>query len=102
MYKIYADGELLCDSRIDELALISPNGSLAANVAGEFSFTIPSTHPKYNLIKIKSTVVRIFRDDEKNPTMEAIAVSESIDFFKNRTIQCEGALSFLNDTVLRP
>ena len=102
MYKIYADGELLCDSRIDELALISPNGSLAANVAGEFSFTIPSTHPKYNLIKIKSTVVRIFRDDEKNPMMEAIAVSESIDFFKNRTIQCEGALSFLNDTVLRP
>ena len=102
MYKIYADGELLCDSRIDELALISPNGSLAANVAGEFSFTIPSTHPKYNLIKIKSTVVRIFRDDEKNPMMEAIAVSESIDFFKNRTIQCEGALSFLNDTILRP
>lgn len=102
MYKIYADGELLCDSRIDELALISPNGSLAANVAGEFSFTIPSTHPKYNLIKIKSTVIRIFRDDEKNPMMEAIAVSESIDFFKNRTIQCEGALSFLNDTVLRP
>ena len=102
MYKIYADGELLCDSRIDELALISPNGSLAANVAGEFSFTIPSTHPKYNLIKIKSTVVRIFRDDEKNPMMEAIAVSESIDFFKNRTIQCEGALSYLNDTILRP
>ena len=102
MYKIYADGELLCDSRIDELALISPNGSLAANVAGEFSFTIPSTHPKYNLIKIKSTVVRIFRDDEKNPMMEAVAVSESIDFFKNRTIQCEGALSFLNDTILRP
>lgn len=102
MYKIYADGELLCDSRIDELALISPNGSLAANVAGEFSFTIPSTHPKYNLIKIKSTVVRIFRDDEKNPMMEAIAVNESVDFFKNRTIQCEGALSFLNDTILRP
>lgn len=102
MYKIYADGELLCDSRIDELALISPNGSLAANVAGEFSFAIPSTHPKYNLIKIKSTVIRIFRDDEKNPMMEAIAVSESIDFFKNRTIQCEGALSFLNDTILRP
>lgn len=102
MYKIYADGELLCDSRIDELALISPNGSLAANVAGEFSFTIPSTHPKYNLIKIKSTVIRIFRDDEKNPMMEAIAVSESIDFFKNRTIQCEGALSYLNDTILRP
>ena len=63
MYKIYVEGILLCDPRIDELAIISPVVTLRANTAGSFQFTLPPEHPKYDLIKRRISVISVYRDE---------------------------------------
>lgn len=102
MYKIYAEGILLCDSRIDELAVISPIVTLGANTAGSFQFTLPPEHPKYCLIKRRTSVISVYRDEEKEPVFQGICTEENIDFYKQKTIICEGELTYLNDSIQRP
>ena len=40
MYKVLCDGALMCDSRIEELALINPVVTLEENKAGSFSKSV--------------------------------------------------------------
>lgn len=101
MYKIYADGELLCDSSIQELAIISPIVKLAANSAGSFEFTLPATHPYINSIERRSTIISVYIDEDTEPTFQGIATEEDEDFYKNVTFICEGELTYLNDTIQR-
>lgn len=101
MYKIYADGELLCDSSIQELAIISPIVKLAANSAGSFEFTLPATHPYINSIERRSTIISVYIDEDTTPTFQGIATEEDEDFYKNVTFICEGELTYLNDTIQR-
>ena len=40
MYRILADGQLFCSSKIEELAIINPVIDMEVNKAGSLSFTI--------------------------------------------------------------
>lgn len=102
MYTIYADGTLICSSKIEELAIINPVIKLEVNSAGTFTFTIPPQHPYYSLIQKKTTMIDVYRDDETEPIFEGICASDKVDFFKQKKIVCEGELTFLNDSYLRP
>ncbi len=102
MYKIYAAGELLCDSRVEELAILNPKIVLEANKAGTFKFTLPPGHPKYNAIAPRVTIIEVYRDGETEPTFEGICTNSQDDFYKQRAISCEGTLTFFNDSILRP
>lgn len=102
MYKIYCDGKLICDSRVDELAVINPSGHLEVNKAGTFSFVIPPNHPYYELISNRKSIIDVYRGNSVEPLFEGICVNITDDFFKQRTIECEGELTFLNDSIQRP
>lgn len=102
MYTIYADGTLVCSSKIEELAIINPVIKLEVNSAGTFTFTMPPQHPYYSLIQKKTTLIDVYRDDESEPLFEGICASDEVDFFKQKKIVCEGELTFLNDSNLRP
>lgn len=102
MYQIYVDGELFCDSRIDDMAIINPVVRLEANKAGEFTCTMPPEHPKYDLIKKRKSIIEIYRDDEEEPIFSGFCTKETIDFYKQKNIVCEGELSYLNDSIQRP
>ena len=102
MYKVYADGQMICSSKIQELAIINPVVNMEANKAGTFSFTMPPTHPFYDKISRKSTLIDVYRGDDTEPLFEGICSSIDDDFFKQRKITCEGDLTFLNDSNLRP
>lgn len=102
MYKILVDGETLCDSRVDDLAIIDPVITLAMNSAGSFVFTLPPEHPKYDLLKRKKSIVSVWRDNDEEPIFQGIVSAESVDMFKQKKVTCEGELSYFNDTVLRP
>ena len=80
MYKIFVDNTLFCDSRVEELALISPVVELEENKAGSFSFKIPPNHPYYDLIKRRKSVVQVFQDDEKEPLFSGMCIEISNDF----------------------
>lgn len=102
MYKILVDGKLFCSSKIEELAILNPTIKLVANTAGTFEFTMPPNHPYYDLIERKMSLIDVYRDDDTEPLFEGICVSIEDDFFKQRKIICEGDLTFLNDSMLRP
>lgn len=100
MYKILVDGKMFTVSQAQETAVINPVINLEMNKAGTFVFTIPPNHPKYGTIKRKSSIIEVERDGEL--LFSGICQSISTDFFKQQTISCEGELTFLNDSKLRP
>lgn len=101
MYKILVDGKTFCDSRVDDLAIINPVVNLEVNSAGSMSFTIPPEHPFYDAIKRRKSVVSVYRDNESNPIFQGICTEESIDFYKQKKIECDGELAYLNDSIQR-
>lgn len=100
MYKILCDGKLMCDSRIEELALVNPVVKLEENKAGSFSFTIVPSHPFYDSIQKRKSILEIYQDSEL--LFCGVCTEESKDFYKQKTIYCEGELSYLNDSIQRP
>lgn len=98
MYKVFADGEILCSSEAEELALLDPIVNLEANCAGSFTFKMPPDHPFYDSLVFRQTLIDVYLDDEL--IFEGVPVSTSTDFYNVMTVECEGELSFLNDTVL--
>ena len=100
MYQIYVDNSIFCDSRVDDLAVINPKINLEVNKAGSCEFIIPPQHPYYSVIKKRMSLIRIVRDEQE--LFEGICTSISDDFFRQRTVKCEGVLSFFNDTIQRP
>ena len=100
MYTIYVNNELFCKSSIEDLAVINPVITQEANKAGTFSFTIPPNHPKYSLIRKRLDLIEVYRDDEL--LFEGVCTEDGTDFFNQRRIECEGSLTFLNDSTLRP
>lgn len=101
MYKIYVDGNLFCDSRNDSLAIISPVVKLQANQAGSFTFTIPAEHPHYDAINRRTSIVSVYRDGSETPCFQGVCTEETVDFYKQKAIVCEGELTYLNDSILR-
>lgn len=102
MYRILVDGQLFCSSKIEELSVINPVVNLEVNKAGTFVFVVPPTHPYYDSIERRMSLIDVYRDDETEPLFEGICTAVEVDFFKQKTITCEGELTFLNDSTLRP
>ena len=100
MYEIFCDNQILYKPNEKELVLINPKLSLEINNAGSFQFSIPSSHPMYDQIKKFTSYIEVKNDGET--VFCGRPVEENIDFFKNKTIYCEGELAFLNDSIQRP
>lgn len=99
MYKVLADGVCIYSdvSMTDETKIIDPTLNLSDNNSGSFTFTLPPSNIAYNTIERLTTLIEVYRDDEL--LWEGRAISERTDFWGCRNITCEGALSFLNDTI---
>lgn len=108
MYKVYirqvAEDKqiMICDSRIDDLAIINPVVTLEANKAGSFVFTLSAKHPFVDKIEKRKTVISVYRDNEEEPLFRGVCTKTQKDFYKQTTFTCEGELSYLNDSVQRP
>lgn len=98
MYAIYADNTCIYSDTSNDLSLklTSATLSLEDNTAGSLQFTMPITNAGYNLIQRMYTHVTVYRDNEK--IWGGRPLSESTDFYKNKTVFCEGELAYLNDT----
>lgn len=100
MYKVYCDNTLICDSRVEDLALSNPVIKLEENKAGSFSFSIPPEHPYYDVIERRKSVIEVYEDDELTFSGECIKVD--VDFYKQKKISCEGEFAYFNDSIQRP
>lgn len=102
MYSIYCDGECIYDDLLnaDELQLIDAKLELEVNSAGTFTCTIPPNTEGFTKVKRLASRLIIYRNN--SPLWEGRVIQENSDFYGDRKITCEGALSFLNDTVQEP
>ena len=101
MYKIYANDVLIYNDitpELEQTKLIDPRLTLEDNTAGTFTAKIPLGNACYNTIAPITTTIRITRDDMWIWTGRVLSIAK--DFWQNKTIECEGALAFLNDTVI--
>ena len=99
MYQITCDGYVLHDARIDELKVINAKCSLEVNKTGLLTFQIHPIHPYYNVIKKHTSQITLYQDDRV--LFRGRVLNDDVTFEKIKTIECEGDLSFLLDSIQR-
>ncbi len=97
IYKILCDGNLIYDSRDEEKLIVNPVLDLEVNKAGSLSFTILPGSGAKDLIKRMKSTITVLRDEEIIFTGRATEISD--DFHNRRSVYCEGALAFFNDSI---
>lgn len=108
MYQITCDDKILYDVRLKDRIVLSPVLDLEVGKNGTLSFKIPISNELYNKIKQKLSMIKVYRRDKINNNyvstelFRGTAYSETIDFYKRKQVECEGELSFFNDTIVRP
>jgi phage minor structural protein len=100
MVQVYADDRLVYDTRLQDTALLGLEASLLVNKAGTAEITMPPDHPAYHYFTEYRTVVTIYRDGVLLFRGRALYATD--DFYRRRTITCEGERAFLLDGIMRP
>lgn len=80
-----------------DLQLYDATLELEDNSAGSFSFSIPPTHPYFNQMTIRDTIINIYCNDEW--IWEGRIMNTKENFYKEMVVYCEGALAYLNDVI---
>ena len=99
-YRILCDGYPLMDSRLDEYSVANPKCDLELNTTGTLSFDIDPTHKYYDNIHKVSSVITLLEDEEI--IFQGRCMDDDIPFDRVKHIECEGELSYLLDSIVRP
>lgn len=100
MTKVYADDTLVYDSRLDDYRLLGLTVDVGVNIGGTATIIMPPGHPAYDAFTHYKTVVTIERDGVL--LFRGRPLYPQDDFYRRRTIVCEGERCFLRDGVMRP
>lgn len=100
MYKIFADGELIYDSTVEDFKIGKGSGVLETNKAGSFTFSVYPEHPWYDRFVKKKTVILVTKSDKV--LFRGRVLDDKVDLWNRREVICEGELNFLQDSVIRP
>lgn len=102
MYKAYINDNLFfdTDSLLDEYSLISASLELEAGTAGMFQFDIAPNNVAYSTLNTLTSYVDLYRDSELVFSGRVYSISEG--FNTCLTVICEGLLTILNDSIIRP
>ena len=100
MIEVYADGALVYDSRLDTHSLLGLSYTGGLNKSGTATIAMPPDHPSYDAFTGYRTVVEIFKNERLEFRGRALYPED--DFYKQRTITCEGERGFFQDAVMRP
>lgn len=100
MVQVYADDRLIYDTRLPDTELLGLEVSVLVNKAGTAEITMPPGHPAYDSFMEYKTVVTIYRDGVLLFRGRALYATD--DFYRRRTITCEGERAFLLDGIMRP
>ena len=98
MYSIYADGKCFYNDTypMDAYKVSSPSLKMADSAAGSLEMVLPPTNVCYDTLKRMKTTIVVKRYDEE--IWEGRIVEDSYNFFNERTVYCEGAMAYFNDT----
>lgn len=100
MYTIYADDTLLYSPGDEELSVLSPVLETQCNAAGTLTFVMLPEHPLYSALHKMRTRIDVRQDDEI--IWRGRVLETESDFYRQKTVTCEGELTYLVDSVLHP
>lgn len=100
MYQILCDGHILHDPRDEDLVVKDKKCKIGSNICGEASFSIYANHPHYDKLKRLRSVFEIKQDNET--IFRGRMTDDSRDFNNMMAVDLEGAMSYLNDSVIPP
>lgn len=80
--------------------VLSPKLTREVSKGGSLTFTMTREHPMYEMLQKMSTVVVVKQDGKE--TWRGRIFSHDADWYNNRAVYCEGALSFFNDSCVTP
>lgn len=100
MIRIFTDGVLAYDSRLEDYDLQGLTVTTGLNKGGTAEIILPPGHPAYDRFTSYRTVVEIYRDDVLQFRGRALYPVD--DHHNVRTVVCEGELCFFQDAVSRP
>lgn len=98
MYKVKMDGRTLYYPGDKEAVLTAPTVRLRTGYAGTFEFTVPMINPLYDQIQNRRSMVSVYRDSTEIFYGE-VRKQPKIDRYKNKSVYCAGAMSFLSDSI---
>lgn len=98
MYKVKMDGQVLYYPGDKEAVLTAPTANLQTGYAGTFEFTVPPINPLYDKIQNRRSMVSVFRDS-KEIFYGEVRKRPKVDRYKNKSVYCAGAMSFLSDSI---
>lgn len=104
MYRLTYEDYILYDPRLatpeDRLIIRDPKVHLAENKAGEMSFLLQPEHPYVDKLRKMSGVVEL--TDGATPIYRGRITRDTIDFYGVHTVETEGLLACLNDSIIEP
>jgi len=100
MYRVYCDGLTIYNDRLENLKILNPAVELEENKTGSFTFGILPDHPHYGLIKKLKSIITVYQDDYL--LFRGRVLDDTIGWHNQKTVTCEGELSFLLDSIQRP
>lgn len=100
MYTIYADDALLYSPGDEELSVLSPMLETQCNAAGTLTFVLLPEHPMYSALHKMRTRIVVKQNDEI--IWRGRVLETETDFYRQKTVTCEGELTYLVDSVLHP
>lgn len=83
-----------------ETTLLNPTMETELNGAGSFEFTLPPGHAFYDAPSILTSDVEVYEDNDLIWFGRPVSIVR--DWNNQKTVSCEGALSYFNDTIQRP
>lgn len=108
MYQITCDDNVLYDVRLKNRIVLSPALKLETGKNGTLSFIVPPQNDLYSSIQQKKSIIKVFQVDKinnrivKTELFRGTVYSETTDFYNRKQVECEGELSFFNDSIVRP
>lgn len=102
MYTIYSDGNAVYSPLLanDGYCVLSPKLSVELNKSGSLSFILPPTNVMYDSIQKLKSIITVLQDDEE--IFRGRVTHDEKNFYNQKEVYCEGELSFLVDSVVRP
>ncbi len=100
IYVVKCDDEILYNEFIDGRELASSDFHQIDNEFGSFYFSFYNDHPLYNYIVPKKSKIKIYKDGQLKWLGRAVEQKDSIS--GERFVYCEGCISYLKDSVIRP
>lgn len=101
-YRIYVDDNLIYSPSATQRDYSITDGSIVyeLNKAPTLTYTMPITNPMYDEYVTMRSIVKVY--DDNDLIFRGRILNSNEDFYRNKTITCEGDLAFFNDSRVLP